>query len=192
MVLPHMENVMNGDQDRTEDEKYLIESLREKIKAKMDVAKTFGAFFTGLLTAVIALISDRGKLETIIGGDEYGFCAPQCHLLGNFYRYAFFSSVIFIAIAVVLFFRAMYAYDRLLMPRYFWTEKRSVKDLYDLMSEAWNNLFNIAACLLAVGLLGFAVVLLRLDKIEMLVLVGLLGAAVLISELAVTRIRFQK
>ncbi|MGO7359988.1 hypothetical protein ACCS66_35520 [Rhizobium ruizarguesonis] len=182
---------MNGEEDLTDDERKLIGDLKEKIKAKMDVAKTLGAFVTGVLLAIIAIVGDTNKLGDVLGEKKCQVCIVSWPDVSNVYKYVFFVAIVSTAVSVVLFFCTMYAYDRLLMPRYFWTKRHSVELLYVAMSKAWNRLFNGAIFALAVGLGSFVFVLIRMGLLEILLLVLGVASAVVYSLWAVPRIKFR-
>ncbi|MGO8368314.1 hypothetical protein ACC808_07655 [Rhizobium ruizarguesonis] len=179
---------MNGEREKIDE--CLLRDLREKIKAKMDIAKTLGAFFAGLLAAVITFVSDSRELDQLLNGAGNGPCWSRCIPPGCFYKYTFLAAVLFTTVAVVLFFQTMHAYDRLLMPRQFWKDTHSAPILYELMSKSWNRLFNFASFCLAIGLVCFVVVLLRLGIAEIFLLAGCAGAAIIYSLLVVRRVRF--
>ncbi|MER8524178.1 hypothetical protein NKH56_33635 [Mesorhizobium sp. M1076] len=187
-VFLDMEDVMHGEQELSDES--LVRDIREKIKVKMDIAKTLGAFFAGLLAAVVTFVSDSKALDQILSGAGNGHCWSRCIPYGAFYKYTFLSAVLFTTVAVVMFFSAMYAYDRLLMPRQFWQDEHSASILYRLMSQSWNRLFNVASFCLAIGLLNFAIVLLRFGVAEIVFLFGCAGIALIYSRFAVRRIRF--
>ncbi|MER9924444.1 hypothetical protein NKJ84_16060 [Mesorhizobium sp. M0048] len=160
-----------------------VNELKEKIKAKMDVAKTLGAFFAGLLAALIAFVGDSAKLKDVLESTRCHFCLGiDIPLVGGIiYKYMFLVAILSTTISIVLFFSTMYAYDRLLMPREFWEEKHSAEVLYTSMSEAWNKLFNMAIVFLAVGLCSFVFVLLQMGLIEIATLILCVAGALLYS-----------
>lgn len=87
-VFLDMEDVMNGERERIDE--FLVRDLRGKIKAKMDIAKTLGAFFAGLLAAVITFVSDSKELDRILavpGMVLAGRDVPP----GSFYKYIFLA-----------------------------------------------------------------------------------------------------
>lgn len=178
------EDVMNGEQEETNE--FLVRDLREKIKSKMDIAKTLGAIFAGLLAAIVTFVSSS-QLSSGLGNDH---CWSQCVPFEDFYRYTFLFAILFTTVAVVLFFGTMYAYDRILMPRQFWKNDHSADALYRLMSESWSRLFNVASFFLAVCFLDFTIVLLKFGISEIVALVGCVVIAVIYSRFAVERIRF--
>ncbi|MER8605552.1 hypothetical protein NKH48_17605 [Mesorhizobium sp. M1233] len=176
----------------SEQEKNLIGNLQDKIKAKLDVAKTLGAFFTGLLAALIAFVGDSTKLDDVLDGGPCHFCLfITMPVHGCVYKYAFLLAILSTTVSVILFFSTMYAYDRLLMPREFWDEEHSAQALYVSMSEAWNKLFNAAIACLAIGLTSFVFALLRMGFIEIIVFAVFVGGALVYSKCKVPPKKFR-
>jgi len=79
--------------------------LTGKIRSKMETAKLLGSFITGVLAFLLASLVDKAKMDYL------------CSQKWSFYL----SSALFL-VAVGMYLSAMYAYDRLLMPRRFWGE----------------------------------------------------------------------
>jgi hypothetical protein len=163
--------------DEQPDDEKLLTALREKIKGKMDIAKLLGAFLTGLLTAVFAIIqqpTSDGPCGLCALSSMAGI-AGRVELLAKWYQIAALISVISLVAAIILYFATVYAYDRLLMPSRYWDEKFSADILHYYMLRAWDRFFTPATACLAFGLAFLAATRLRLGIVE-----GLLIGAVAI------------
>ena len=129
-------------------------ALVEKIKSKMDMAKLFSI----VIAFALGVILDRSKLVEATGGDM---------VLGDVAALLFLSGF-------ALYLATLYAYDRLLMPSRFWTQRRkrgrraghwlssrppssSNVVLYQNMMRTWNWLFTPATLLIGAGLVVLAI-----------------------------------
>jgi hypothetical protein len=136
-----------------------LDSVRDKIRSKMDVAKVFGALGVALLTF---LLQERVK-------GTAGLQTPEASL-----------ALLAIGAGTALYFATLFAYDLLLMPTRFWMPRRRRRRarwvserppssdfwiLYQNMIHAWSWLFVPASLLVAVGLvlLGLAPEASRVD-----------------------------
>jgi hypothetical protein len=133
-----MTNPAEKDQSTSKDTTYDL--LREKIKSKMEVAKLLGTFLTGALAVMLAV-----KGEGTGTGSEV-LQSPVFPL-----------AILFILIAITLFFATVFAYDRLLMPFEYWTYPPAPnKDvLQKLMVRSSRLLFGPAVVAFALGIALF-------------------------------------
>jgi hypothetical protein len=154
--------------------------LREKIKSKIDIAKVWGGFITLVLGGVLL---SRDEL-TALGADGH--------------RHLVYVAAVAFFVAVVLYIQALYAYDALLMPERFWSQRardqaraRSLVSrppsssawiLYQKMIHIWLYLFTPATIFVAFGFVVLAYVALELSVVESLVgFLVLVSTAVYIS-----------
>jgi uncharacterized membrane protein len=107
-----------------------IEQLRDKLKAKMEVAK----FFAGFISVVFGFLLREG-----FGATEQ---------LAAYIAILLFTASLTFSIATV------FAYDLLLMPIVFWQPQPTPDALRHEMVLAWQRLFVPAVVSLIVGLLA--------------------------------------
>ena len=127
-----------------------LAQLRGKIQSKMDVAKVFGAVGVGLL-AFLAQESAKG------GAVAEAPLTPLALLL--------------VGVGTLLYFATLFSYDRLLMPKTFWTSKRPGPTprwvssrppaadrwiVYQNMVHIWRYLFTPACVFIGLGLVVLA------------------------------------
>jgi hypothetical protein len=128
----------------TSDGETVTEQLREKIKSKMEVGKFFAGFLTfltGFLLKESPPVQLWSKVGIVLLGASIGFCIA-----------------------------AVFAYDRLLMPRKYWrdlhaddkTEQRFQNALQANMASSWLSLFVPAVVCFG---LGFVLVLIPALKL---------------------------
>jgi formate hydrogenlyase subunit 3/multisubunit Na+/H+ antiporter MnhD subunit len=116
-----------------QDPKQVTRELREKIKSKMAVAKFFAGFIT-FLTGFLLKERCFDDLPSRIG-------------------------VLFLVSAIGFCIAAVFAYDRLLMPRKYWlslhedaeTEGRFQNEIHRNMTQSWKVLFVPAVVCFAIG-----------------------------------------
>ena len=148
------------------DDKEAAQQVREKIQRKMDTAKQLAGALTLGLTVIFGVLFSK---------EQFGGLGER--------RWAVQAAAALLLVAALLYFAAMYAYDRLLMPERFWGERKpSVRRfrrrrswlvdrppssaawiLYQNMMRVWRNLFTSASLLVGAGivLLGYAALRLR-------------------------------
>lgn len=125
----------------------LVKQLQDKIKSKMDVAKSFAAFISLVLGIVLR---DYGTLLA-----ESSYFAHNIALLGYFMLLVSLSASI----------ATLFAYDRLLMPAKLWyirpdtnSYENNLENLKNDMINAWKFFFIPSVMALFVGLICLLVV----------------------------------
>jgi phosphohistidine phosphatase SixA len=135
----------------------IVSDLREKIKSKMDTAKLLGTGLTAAIAWIMSSFLDRDKFAK----------------LGCWAQYEAAAAILLLLSSLVLFMRAMYSYDSLLMPVRFWgSGKPKSKDLprwlvarppspaswvlYQNMMHVWSYQFTPAIWAGALGLAALA------------------------------------
>jgi broad specificity phosphatase PhoE len=148
------------------DDKDAARQVREKIQRKMDTAKQLAGALTLGLTVIFGVLFSK---------EQFGSLGER--------RWAVQAAAALLLVAALLYFAAMYAYDRLLMPERFWGERKpkvrrfrrrrrwlvdrppssAAWILYQNMMRVWRNLFTSASLLAGAGivLLGYAALRLR-------------------------------
>ena len=138
--------------------------LREKIKSKMDVAKTLGSFILAIIAIALNSLLDPKRIDALT---EKTVGSPYPLVSVYLATASFF-------LASVLYLATIYAYDRLLMPPRFWAEverkggrtwlverppSSNVWVLYQNMMRVWNWMFTPATYCVLFGLvaIGYAV-----------------------------------
>jgi phosphohistidine phosphatase SixA len=135
--------------------------LRQKIEAKIDIAKFLAGILIFGLGVVLGVLLDAKKLK------QLHVARPHSDILLPLAGASFF-------LAIGLFLATMYAYDRLLMPRRFWSESPPSKRsrprwlvrrppssgtyvLYQNMIRVWQRLFlpGTFFVMTGIGLLGY-------------------------------------
>lgn len=172
--------------------------LRDKIKSKMDTAKLLGTFIVFLLGIVLGILSDQGKLQFLTDHPSRSFFSGglsgiEIASLKKVYLLTIGTSVICLFLAAVFYLLSMYAYDRLLMPTRFWAEgiktriprwlprrppSSSLLVLQVNMMRIWRLLFTPATVLTLLSLIGFALVVMRADPLEYVIVIVLLSLGV--------------
>ncbi len=177
----------------------VIDSITQKIKSKMEIAKTFGSVITLLLTFSLGILIDESKINFLKGLDKEGHPRELNYLLGGLFRipffekdyffyYCFVGSIGLLFLSLILFLSTMSSYDSLLMPSRFWSNsfkskspnwlvKRppssSARILYLNMMRVWKKMFVPATRLLIIALLGVSFVVFHFILLEYLVIIGL-------------------
>lgn len=134
-----------------------LAELTEKIRSKMEGAKLLGAFIIAMLGFLLTTFTDENKFP-----EETEF------------QVGLYISAAFFFLAVACYFATYFAYDRLLMPRRFWSERARKKGsrhpswlvmrppgsaqwvLYQNMMHVWKCLFIPATGLVYLGLIALA------------------------------------
>jgi hypothetical protein len=126
-------------------------ALRDKIRSKMDVAKVYGALGTGLL---VFLLQQGAQ--------------PNSALTGTWEL----SALLLFGSGTTLYVATLFSYDRLLMPKQFWSAGRPGRRprwlvrrppsadrwvLYQNMMHTWRWLFGMACVLIGGGLLALGI-----------------------------------
>lgn len=144
-------------------------TLTDKIKSKLDVAKTLGAVLAPSLGAAIAF------------SPEFTSCDPY----RLFHEILFWLSIGCLAVSMLLYFATVYSYDQLLMPEAFWKKGKYSQDrLFKLMIKAWRHLFIPATASLFLGLLAYACARLKVTPfVAAIIAVGGLAATVIALQL---------
>jgi len=156
-----------------------ISEIKAKIKSKMDSAKVFGGFVTGVLTFVIS---------------QYATTQPKT----TYWAAARGASLTALAVAILLYLMTLFWYDRLLMPSRFWgvlegrqedavskvmrrPPSSAVWVLYQNMQRTWRLLFVPATYAAAIGIIGFAA-----GRIQPSGTTALISFAVAVAVVAIT------
>jgi phosphohistidine phosphatase SixA len=156
-----------------------ISEIKAKIKSKMDSAKVFGGFVTGVLTFVIS---------------QYATTQPKT----TYWAAAREASLTALAVAILLYLMTLFWYDRLLMPSRFWGVLGGRKEdavskvmrrppssavwvLYQNMQRTWRLLFVPATYAAAIGIIGFAA-----GRIQPSGTTALISFAVAVAVVAIT------
>ena len=138
------------------DDTVMVE-LKEKIRLKMEGAKLMGAFITGLFGFLLSTSMSKTAFP-----EAFEF------------RLGFYVAAGCLFLAVACYFAAYFAYDRLMMPRRFWSARAKHKDewnprwpvmrppssaqwvLYQNMMHVWFWLFVPATWLVFLGMVSLA------------------------------------
>lgn len=156
-----------------------IIEIKAKIKSKMDTAKVFGGFVTGVLTFVIS---------------QYATTQPKT----TYWAAARGASLTALAVSILLYLMTLFWYDRLLMPARFWEVLRGRQEdavskvlrrppssavwvLYQNMQRTWRLLFVPATYAAAIGIIGFAA-----GRIQPSGTTALISFAVAVAVIAIT------
>jgi phosphohistidine phosphatase SixA len=157
-----------------EEKQELRKDLREKIDSKMKLAGILGGLIIGILTFLLKSLLDKEFLTNL-------------DILG---QWIFFVAAIFFFLALGLYLGTIYAYDRLMMPTRFWSERARIKEqkwlvqrppgsdlwiLYQNMVRIWYRLFTPATWAVVFGLLILAYDAFRPNLVVALILVPVLG-----------------
>ncbi len=159
-----------------------VEQLRDKIRGKLDIAKTLGTLIAATLTFVLTYAKD-GALVKIADDDKLSeIGCILCNVSIEFYTFGMLQTLFAVAIislffSLFLYFSSIYAFDRLLSHRKLWIDRECYAiDMYRWMLKAWRYLFTPATWLLVLALSCLAFVVLRPNPWEALGVGLLIGA----------------
>jgi len=131
-------------------EEDLVELLREKVKHKMDIARTMGLFSAAIFGASLSVLAGDGAIEKIflskcklyIASTSFGCMSDLV------YNWAFNLAIMAMIMSIPMFFATMFVYDRILMPSQYWSVNSSAEHpdkhshrMHRYMINAWSNLF---------------------------------------------------